>query len=76
MNIASMSATIANRGLHQAHYNSGKAAVVHLGRSVAWEWAASGVRVNSISPVAIRRSPLLDSRTPEAESRDTHAALG
>jgi len=23
---------------------------VHLGRSLAWEWAASGVRVNSISP--------------------------
>jgi NAD(P)-dependent dehydrogenase (short-subunit alcohol dehydrogenase family) len=50
VNIASMSATIANRGLHQAHYNSAKAAVVHLGRSLAWEWAASGVRVNSISP--------------------------
>jgi NAD(P)-dependent dehydrogenase (short-subunit alcohol dehydrogenase family) len=50
VNIASMSATIANRGLHQAHYNSAKAGVVHLGRSLAWEWAASGVRVNSISP--------------------------
>jgi NAD(P)-dependent dehydrogenase (short-subunit alcohol dehydrogenase family) len=23
---------------------------VHLGRSLAWEWAAWGVRVNSISP--------------------------
>jgi NAD(P)-dependent dehydrogenase (short-subunit alcohol dehydrogenase family) len=50
VNVASMSATIANRGLHQAHYNSAKAGVVHLGRSLAWEWAASGVRVNSISP--------------------------
>jgi NAD(P)-dependent dehydrogenase (short-subunit alcohol dehydrogenase family) len=50
VNIASMSATIANRGLHQAHYNAAKAAVVHLGRSLAWEWAASGIRVNSISP--------------------------
>ena len=50
VNIASMSATIANRGLHQAHYNSAKAGVVHLGRSLAWEWAPSGVRVNSISP--------------------------
>ena len=43
-------AGIANRGLHQAHYNSAKAAVVHLGRSLAWEWAGYGVRVNSISP--------------------------
>ena len=50
VNIASMSATIANRGLHQAHYNAAKAGVVHLGRSLAWEWASSGVRVNSISP--------------------------
>ena len=33
-------AGIANRGLHQAHYNSAKAAVVRLGRSLAWEWAA------------------------------------
>ena len=39
VNIALMSATIANRGLHQAHYNSAKAGVVHLGRSLAWEWA-------------------------------------
>ncbi|MDH2442935.1 SDR family oxidoreductase [Amnibacterium sp. CER49] len=50
VNIASMSATIANRGLHQAHYNAAKAAVVQLGRSLAWEWAPHGVRVNSVSP--------------------------
>lgn len=50
VNIASMSATIANRGLHQAHYNTAKAGVVHLGRSLAWEWAPHGIRVNSVSP--------------------------
>lgn len=50
VNIASMSATIANRDLYQAHYNSSKAAVKHLGRSLGWEWAPKGVRVNSISP--------------------------
>ena len=50
VNIASMSATIANRGLHQAHYNAAKAGVVQLGRSLAWEWAPHGIRVNSISP--------------------------
>jgi NAD(P)-dependent dehydrogenase (short-subunit alcohol dehydrogenase family) len=27
-----------------------KAGVVHLGRSLAWEWARRGIRVNSISP--------------------------
>jgi NAD(P)-dependent dehydrogenase (short-subunit alcohol dehydrogenase family) len=50
VNIASMSATIANRDLYQAHYNAAKAGLVHLGRSLAWEWARRGIRVNSISP--------------------------
>jgi NAD(P)-dependent dehydrogenase (short-subunit alcohol dehydrogenase family) len=50
VNIASMSGSIVNRGLLQAHYNSSKAAVIHLSKSLAMEWAASGVRVNSISP--------------------------
>lgn len=50
VNIASMSATIANRGLQQAHYNSAKAGVVHLSKSLAMEWAPKGLRVNSVSP--------------------------
>jgi NAD(P)-dependent dehydrogenase (short-subunit alcohol dehydrogenase family) len=50
VNIASMSGSIVNRGLLQAHYNSSKAAVIHMSKSLAMEWSASGVRVNSISP--------------------------
>ena len=50
VNIASMSATIVNRGLLQAHYNASKAAVVHLTKSLAMEWSNRGLRVNSISP--------------------------
>ena len=50
VNIASMSGVIVNRGLLQAHYNSSKAAVIHLSKSLAMEWSDRGVRVNSISP--------------------------
>ncbi|AYD89280.1 SDR family oxidoreductase [Actinomyces lilanjuaniae] len=50
VNVASMSGTIVNRGLVQVHYNSAKAAVIHLSRSLAMEWARQGVRVNTISP--------------------------
>jgi NAD(P)-dependent dehydrogenase (short-subunit alcohol dehydrogenase family) len=50
VNIASMSGTIVNRGLMQAHYNASKAAVIHLSKSLAMEWCDRGVRVNSISP--------------------------
>jgi len=50
VNIASMSGTIVNRGLLQAHYNASKAAVIHLSKSLAMEWADRGVRVNAISP--------------------------
>ncbi len=50
INIASISGTIANRGLLQVHYNSSKAAVMHLSKSLAMEWADRGIRVNSISP--------------------------
>jgi NAD(P)-dependent dehydrogenase (short-subunit alcohol dehydrogenase family) len=50
VNIASMSGVIVNRGLLQAHYNASKAAVIHLSKSLAMEWADRGIRVNSISP--------------------------
>lgn len=50
VNIASMSGIIVNRGILQAHYNSSKAAVIHLSKSLAMEWCDRGIRVNSISP--------------------------
>lgn len=56
LNIGSISASIANRGLQQAHYNATKAAVVQLSRSLALEWADHGVRVNTLSPGYVRTS--------------------
>lgn len=50
INIASMSGVIVNRGLQQVHYNTSKAGVIHLTKSMAMEWVERGVRVNSISP--------------------------
>jgi len=50
VNIASMSGAIVNKPQAQASYNSSKAAVMHLTKSLACEWAARGVRVNAIAP--------------------------
>jgi NAD(P)-dependent dehydrogenase (short-subunit alcohol dehydrogenase family) len=50
VNIASMSGSIVNRGLLQAHYNTSKAGVIHLSKSLAMEWSDRGLRVNAISP--------------------------
>ena len=50
VNIASMSGSIVNRGISQAHYNASKAGVVHLSKSLAMEWVGRGLRVNVVSP--------------------------
>ena len=50
VNMASMSGLIANRPQPQSAYNASKAAVILLTKSLAGEWAARGVRVNSIAP--------------------------
>tara|TARA_R110002020_G_scaffold57274_11_gene157842 strand:+ start:2897 stop:3628 length:732 start_codon:yes stop_codon:yes gene_type:complete len=51
VNIASMSGNaIVNFPQKQSAYNSSKAAVSALGRSLAVEWGPRGVRVNTLSP--------------------------
>jgi NAD(P)-dependent dehydrogenase (short-subunit alcohol dehydrogenase family) len=73
INTASMSGHIINWPQNQSHYNSSKAAVLHLTRSLAAEWAARGIRVNSISP-GFTRTALVDNlvQTPEGAKIAPH----
>lgn len=48
--IASMSATIANKGVPMTAYNTSKGAVAQMARNLASEWGKYGIRVNSLSP--------------------------
>jgi NAD(P)-dependent dehydrogenase (short-subunit alcohol dehydrogenase family) len=69
INTASMSAHISNTPQNQVAYNSSKAGVLHLTRSLAAEWAPRGIRVNSISP-GYTKTALVDDllKTPEGKT--------
>lgn len=51
--VGSMSGLISNKPQRQSHYNASKAAVHHMTRSLAGEWAERGVRVNSVAPTYV-----------------------
>ena len=63
VNIGSMSGIIANRPQPQAHYNTSKAGVHMLTKSLACEWAQMGVRVNAVAPGYIATEMTLRGRS-------------
>jgi NAD(P)-dependent dehydrogenase (short-subunit alcohol dehydrogenase family) len=67
VNLGSMSGTIANRPQPQTPYNVSKAAVHHMTRSMAAEWAPHGVRVNAVAPTYIET--LMVTANPENAKR-------
>ncbi|MFI6078743.1 SDR family NAD(P)-dependent oxidoreductase [Actinoplanes sp. NPDC051343] len=54
VNVGSMSGIIVNRPQWQPAYNASKAAVHHLTKSLAVEWAPYGIRVNAVAPGYVR----------------------
>jgi NAD(P)-dependent dehydrogenase (short-subunit alcohol dehydrogenase family) len=75
VNISSISGIIA--GHNMAAYNSAKAAVRHLSKSVALHCAkrGNGIRCNSVHPVFIA-TPILDGLVQRLGPREAYAKLG
>ncbi|KAJ4393156.1 hypothetical protein N0V93_002363 [Gnomoniopsis smithogilvyi] len=77
--IASMSGTVANKGLLCPAYNASKAGVVQLGKNLAMEWGQYGIRVNTLSPgyiVTAMTAPLFEQYPDRKENWPKQNMLG
>jgi sorbose reductase len=72
INVASMSGSIVNVPQMQCSYNASKAAVIHMTKSLAAEWAQNQIRVNSLSPGYVATPMSMD--TPQ-ELKDSWMKL-
>ncbi|HSW58795.1 MAG TPA: SDR family oxidoreductase [Dehalococcoidales bacterium] len=79
INIGSISGSVVNVPQKQGVYNTSKAGVVMLTRSLAVEWAPYGLRVNSLSPGYIKTEMTLQAMShlfPTWESLTPMGRLG
>ena len=74
VNMASMSAIIGNPGV--SIYSASKGGVVALTQSAAIEYAASGIRINAISPGVISTPMVGDIPTPLLEDIQSKHPIG
>ncbi len=59
LNVASINALIAGRGIGGRHYEAAKAAVIQFTRALAVDWAEHGITANAICPGIFATAPNL-----------------
>jgi gluconate 5-dehydrogenase len=74
VNITSIAAEIAIKGIRGRHYETAKAALEHLTRCLAADWAPQGVRVNAIAPGGFLTDPNKKWYSEKPELRATFEA--
>jgi NAD(P)-dependent dehydrogenase (short-subunit alcohol dehydrogenase family) len=73
LNVASIAGLTATPG--EEYYGDAKAALIHFTRSLAREWAASGVRVNALAPGWVMTAMTDPLRTTDERSRRVVEAI-